>query len=114
MPVKTVLLAAVCAVLVTPSPASGQDGGLGPATHAGRVTVDLAGSTAFADAPAGRSVRRALRRHGFSDVHASCVRERGAKPATCTVSAVDAVGWSGTATVTRRKHAHRVDYDLQA
>ena len=60
-----------------------------------------------------RSVRRAMRRHGFTAIEASCVRaSREAKVADCTVTATDEVRWSGTATVTRGKQTYRVEYSV--
>jgi hypothetical protein len=91
-------------------PASAQDSGLGAASQAGRVKLSADGGHAFTDARAERSVRRALRKHGFSAVVATCMREPGAKLADCTVSAKDGVVWTGTATVTRGKRAYRVEY----
>ena len=104
------VLLAVATVLATASPASAQGSGLGEASQAGRVTLAATGEHAFTDARAERSVRRAMRKHGFSAIDASCVRMPRAKFADCTVSATDAVVWTGTATVKRSTRSYRVEY----
>jgi hypothetical protein len=101
---------AVGIALVTATPAFAEDSGLGAASQAGRVKLTASAERAFTDARAERSVRRALRKHGFTAVAATCMREPGAKVADCTVSATDGVVWTGTATVTRAKRAYRVEY----
>ncbi|MET0684632.1 MAG: hypothetical protein ABW060_04910 [Solirubrobacteraceae bacterium] len=104
-------LLAMGAVLATAAPAVAQDVGLGAASQAGRVTLGAPKQHAFTDARAERSVRRAMRRQGFTAIDASCVRaSREAKVADCTVAATDGVLWSGTATVTRGKKTYRVEY----
>jgi hypothetical protein len=108
--VKAILTLAVGTILALAAPAGAQEPSLGEASQAGRVTVSVAADRAFTDARAERSVRRAMRRHGFTDVRADCARERRARVADCTVTATDGAAWSGTATVRRLTHAHRVEY----
>lgn len=104
------VLLAVGAVLATASPAAAQGIGVGGASQAGRVTLADTGKQAFTDARAERSVRKAMRKHGFTAIAATCMRTPRAKIADCTVSATDEVRWSGTATVTRGKQSYRVEY----
>jgi hypothetical protein len=104
------VILAVGAVLATASPAAGQGGGLGEASQAGRVTLAATGKHAFTDARAERSVRKAMRRNGFTAIDAACIRAPRAKVADCTVSATDDVLWTGTATVTRGTKSYRVEY----
>jgi hypothetical protein len=104
------MVVAVGVALTAAMPAAAQQSGLGAASQAGRVKLTADGTRAFTDARAERSVRRALRRHGFSAIDATCTREPGASVADCTVSATDAVVWTGTATVTFGKRAYRVEY----
>ena len=104
------VLMAIAAVLATASPAAAQGIGLGEANQAGRVKLAATGEHAFTDARAERSVRKAMRKHGFTAIEATCVRAPRAKVADCTVTATDAVVWSGTAQVTRGKQAYRVEY----
>jgi len=104
------VLLAVGAVLATASPAAAQGIGLGAANQAGRVTVAATGAHAFTDARAERSVRKAMRKHGFTAIDATCMRSPRAKVADCTVSATDEVVWTGTATVIRGKQSYRVEY----
>src|SRR5829696_9073746 len=110
---KALLLATMAAWLIVAAPAGAQEGGVAPATQAGEVTLAVAAHTAFTDARAERSLRRAMRRQGFEDVHAACTRARGSRVADCTVSATSGVIWSGTATVTRGRRVHRVEYLVQ-
>jgi len=107
---KALLIATMASGLIAAAPAGAQEGGVAPATQAGHVTLLVAGHSAFTDARAERSVRRAMRRHGFEEVHATCSRARGADVADCTVSATSGVVWSGTATVTHGRRVHRVEY----
>jgi hypothetical protein len=104
------VLLAVTAALAAAAPASAQDVGLGEASQAGRVTLGASKKHTFTDARAERSVRRAMRQHGFTAISATCLRGERAKVADCTVSATDGVVWSGTATVTRTKRSYRVEY----
>ena len=104
------VLLAVGAVLATATPAAAQGIGLGAANQAGRVMVAATGAHAFTDARAERSVRKAMRKHGFTAIDAICVRTPCAKTADCTVSATDEVVWTGTATVTRARKSYRVEY----
>ena len=92
-------------------PASAQDTGLGAASQAGRVTLGAPEQHSFTDARAERSVRRAMRKHGFTGIDATCLRSsRNAKLANCSVSATKSVVWTGTATVKRSKRSYRVEY----
>ena len=107
---RTLLALAVGTALALAAPASAQDPGLGEASQAGRVTVRVDAGQAFTRVRAERSVRRALRRHGFTDVRADCTRERGARVAECGVTATDGATWSGNATVRAKQRAHVVEY----
>ena len=106
------VLLVVGALLATAAPAAAaaDDAGLGEANQAGRVTLGAPAKHAFTDARAERSVRRAMRKHGFTAIAATCVRAPGAKIADCTVRATDEVRWTGTATVMRGKRSYRVEY----
>ena len=110
--VRTLLALAVgtALALALAAPAPAQEPGLGEASQAGRVTVRVDAGQAFTRVRAERSVRRALRRHGFTEVRADCTRERGVRVAECTVTATDGTTWSGTATVRPTKRAHVVEY----
>ena len=107
---KKILTLALGTMLALAASAGAQEPGLGEATQAGRATVSVAADRAFTDARAERSVRRAMRRHGFTDVRADCTRARRAGVADCAVTATDGLEWSGTATVRRMQHADRVEY----
>lgn len=107
---RTLLALAVGTALALAAPAAAQEPGLGEASQAGRVTVHVTAGQPFTRARAERSARRALRRHGFTDVRAGCTRERGARVADCSVTATDGVTWNGTATVRKQRRAHVVEY----
>jgi hypothetical protein len=107
---KAILLGAVLVVLLTAAPAGAQDSGVGPASQAGRVLIAVPAEARFTDARAERSVRRAMRRRGFTAIDAACVRAPRPRVADCTVSATDGSVWRGEATVTRAKRSHRVEY----
>jgi hypothetical protein len=112
--VKAMLILAMAAVLIVAAPAPADDEvQLVPPTAAGRVEVPVAKQAMpFTARAAARSVRRALRAHGFAGATASCVRA-GRRCARCTVTAVSDGAWTGTAEVSRAKRVDHVEYEVR-
>jgi len=110
---RAVMIGLLGAVLMTASPAAAQDGStLSPPAVAGKVDVAVGGhARPFGVKAAARSARRALRRHGYEGATATCTRS-AKRAASCTVSAVSGIAWSGTADVRRGKRVDTVVYEL--